>query len=181
MPKQPRITACRELARSRMFRIEELEVSFANGSRRSFERLRGESPGSVLIVPLKDADTVLLVREYAAAAERYELGLPKGRIEPGEEPLGAANREIMEEIGFAAKRLRLLRTLTVAPGYIQHETLVVLAEDLYPQAARGDEPEALEVVPWRLSKLNDLLAQADCTDARTLAALYLTRSALLRE
>ena len=84
----------------------------------------------------------------------------------------------MEEIGFGAKRLCRLTSLTLAPAYIQHSTHVILAEELYPRRAQGDEPEPIEVVPWPLSRIDTLLRQNDCSEARTIAALYITRSLL---
>ena len=181
MPKLPDIRAARTIATTRLFRIEELDLTFANGVEACFERLVGTSAGAVLVVPMQDADTVLLVREYAAGVHAYELALPKGRIEPGESPLAAANRELTEEIGFAAGRVRLLRTLSLAPGYVSHITHVVLAEDLYPKRAEGDEPEPIEVVPWRLSRLDELLAREDVSEARSIAALFMTRELLQRK
>ena len=62
----------------------------------------------------------------------------------------AANRELMEEIGYGARKLRTLSRMTLAPGYFSHVTDVILAEDLYPQRATGDEPEPIDVVPWLL-------------------------------
>jgi ADP-ribose diphosphatase len=173
MHEKPEILATRTLCQSRLFRVEQVDLRFANGVEVQYERLRGSPRGAVLVVALLDADTVLLVREYAVGVERYELALPKGRIDGEESILDTANRELMEEVGYAARRLRLLRTLTVAPGYLGHRTHVVLAEDLYPQRAAGDEPEQIEVVPWRLSRLDELLARDDFTEARSIAALLL--------
>ncbi len=175
MSRAPEILRTRTVARSRLFRIEQLDLRFANGTEVVYERLRGSADGAVLVVPLRDADTVLLVREYAAGTERYELGLPKGRIEPGEDPLATAQRELREEIGLGAGRLEPLMTVTVAPGYFGHVTHIVLAEDLYPAEAEGDEPEPVEVVPWRLAELPALLARDDFTEARSMVALFLAQ------
>src|SRR5690606_25636312 len=65
------------------YRLERLELEFSNGERRQFERLRGRGHGAVAVVPLRDAHTVLLVRECAAGLHRYELGLVKGRVDAG--------------------------------------------------------------------------------------------------
>ncbi|MDW8479370.1 MAG: ADP compounds hydrolase NudE [Xanthomonadales bacterium] len=176
----PVVHATRELdARGRLV-LEELELEFANGVRRRFERLRGTGRGAVVIVPLLDRDTVLLVREYAAGLHRYELGLPKGRIEPGESPEQAADRELKEEIGFGARRIVRLARLSLAPAYMSHVSQVVLAEELYEERLPGDEPEELEVVPWSLSRLHELLDREDCTEGRSLAALFIAREWLAR-
>lgn len=178
MSKTPVIRNTRQVARSRLFCIEELDITFPNGVEVQYERLVPDGYGAVIVVPFQDPETVLLIREYAAGTERYELALPKGKIEAGELPEQAANREMAEEIGFAAKRLTRLTDLNPAPGYMRHATHLVLAQDLSPAEAEGDEPEPLEVVPWRLDRLLELGLRDDCTEARSLAALYLARDYL---
>jgi ADP-ribose diphosphatase len=125
-----------------------------------------------------DDETVLLAREYAAGLHHYEIGLPKGRLEEGESIIEAADREMKEEIGYGARSLIELTSLSLAPGYMTHVTHIVLARDLYPEKLEGDEPEDLEVVPWPLSDLNRLTAREDCTEGRTIAALYIARDYL---
>lgn len=181
MREKPRILHTKTLVQTRLFRIEQVDLRFSNGVETRFERLIGGPRGAVLIVPLLDADTVLLIREYAAGVDRYELGLPKGRIEGEEDILAAANREIMEEIGYGAADLHHLTSLSLAPGYLGHTTHVVLARGLYPHKVPGDEPEEIEVVPWPLSRLTELLQQDDFTEARSIAALFLTREHLQHE
>lgn len=180
MREKPRILNTEVIARTRLFQVEQLDLRFANGTETRYERLKGTGRGAVLIVPLLDDDTILLVREYGAGIDRYELGLPKGRIEGDESFEAAANREIMEEIGYGAHSLHHLTALSLAPGYLGHYTQVVVARDLYPERHPGDEPEELEVVPWRLSELESLLARDDFSEARSIAALFLTRELLAR-
>ncbi len=181
MRDKPEIIASEIIAQTRMFRVEQLQLRFSNGVEACYERLRSSSTGAVLIIPLLDRETVLMIREYAAGVHRYELALPKGRIEDGEDLLDAANRELMEEVGYGARRLRRIASLTLAPGYSAHVTHLVLAEDLYEQRLPGDEPEEIEVVPWSLTDLPGLLACEDCTEARSIAALYMARELLDKE
>ncbi|MDH4274709.1 MAG: ADP compounds hydrolase NudE [Gammaproteobacteria bacterium] len=176
----PDVLDIKTVAQSRLFRVEEISLRFKNGVEVQFERLKSASRGAVLVVPMLDADTVLLIREYAAGVQRYELALPKGRMEQDEDILAAANREIMEEIGYGARQLQHLRTMTIAPSYLSHATHIVLAQDLYAERHAGDEPEEIAVVPWRLSQLGSLLEHAECTEARSIAALFLVREHLAR-
>jgi ADP-ribose diphosphatase len=171
----PEIIDSKIIARTKVFTVEQLQLRFSNGTQVQYERLRGSPQGAVLIVPLLDADTVLLIREYAAGVQRYELALPKGAIDSGESPLEAANRELMEEVGHGARRLSQLKCLSVSPGYLNHQTHVVLAEDLYEKRLPGDEPEPIEVVPWKLSELDRLLDHPQCTEARSIAALFMVK------
>lgn len=171
MMTKPRILSRRIAARTRIFQVEAVDLEFANGQRRQYERLLSGA-SSVLVVPLQ-GETLLLTREYATGFDRYELGFPKGVVDPGEEPAAAANRELQEEVGYAARRIDHLQTVSLAPGYIQHVTHIHLARDLYEQRARGDEPEPVEVVPWPLAEAEALLTCPEFSEARAIAALWL--------
>lgn len=174
MTDKPTILNKTTIATSRLFRIESLKIQFSNGELRNYERLvRGYSGGAVLIVPMLDVETVLLIREYSAGVHRYEVGLPKGKTDEGESFLEAANRELKEEVGFGARKLHHLSSFSLAPSYLEHTTEIVIALDLYPEKLAGDEPEELEVIPWKLSEINKLLSSGECTEARSIAALFM--------
>ena len=157
------------------YRLERMDLEFSNGEHRQFERLHGRGHGAVVVVPMLDADTVLLVREYAAGMHRYELGLVKGRMDAGETPVEAANRELKEEAGYGARDLVALRELTLAPTYMSHVAHLVIARDLYPERLPGDEPEPLDVIPWRLDSLHELILRQDFSEGRSIAALFIAR------
>ena len=80
----PIINAQNRVAKSRLFSIEQLDLTFSNGEQRQYERMLGSGSGAVMIVPMLDANTMLLVREYCAGTHSYELGSPKGLIDKGE-------------------------------------------------------------------------------------------------
>jgi ADP-ribose diphosphatase len=165
MPENPIILKKTTIATSRLFRIESLDIEFSNGEQRNYERLARGNPGG---------GTVLLIREYSAGVHRYELGLPKGKTDAGESFFEAANRELKEEVGYGANNLHHLASFSIAPSYLEHMTDIIIATDLYPEKLEGDEPEELEVVPWPLSNINGLLATGECTEARSIAALFMT-------
>ena len=70
------------------------------------------------------------------------------------------------------------RPLTLAPTYMSNAIHLVLAEDLYPERLPGDEPEELEVVPWQLDHLHELVLREDCSEARSIAALFIVREVI---
>jgi ADP-ribose diphosphatase len=181
--RQPQILSVRTAARSRLFHIEAVTLRFANGNEREYERLAAGSvkPGAVVIVPLLDRRNILLVREYAVGLERYELGLPMGLVREDESTLEAANRELMEEIGYRAGELTPLHTLALAPAILGYRMDVILATDLQPSRLQGDEPEPLETVPWPLDRLDELAVDGRISDARTLAALFVARGRVATE
>ena len=175
MSKNPIILNKTTIATTRIFRIESLDIQFSNGEKRNYERLaRKTNGGAVLIVPMLDNETVLLIKEYSAGVHRYEIGLPKGKVDPDETFLDAANRELKEEIGFGARKLHHLSTFSLAPSYLEHTTEIIIAQDLYLDKLTGDEPEELEVIPWKINKINELVANEICTEARSIAALFMT-------
>jgi len=175
MRKKPVILHKNISAKSRLFTIETLDIEFGNGTTVRYERLKGSKKGAVLIVPLLDDNTVVLIREYAAGVGRYEVALPKGKIDADEQMLQAAERELKEETGFGAKSLKHITSYTIAPGYLSHVTHIILAEELYPEKLAGDEPEEIEVIKWPLGDLQNLLTQNNVTEARSIAALYQIR------
>ncbi len=178
MREPPKIKRTKLIAQTRIFGVEEMELEFSNGVYRIYERLKAGEHGAVMILPLLDDDTMLLIKEYAAGLERYELAFPKGLIDAGEDSEQAANRELQEEVGYAAKQLKVLRKVSLAPGYLSHQMDIVVAQDLYPSKLEGDEPEPIEVVEWKISEMEKLLEVEEFSEARSIAALYLLKSYL---
>ncbi|MCE8041421.1 ADP compounds hydrolase NudE [Billgrantia desiderata SP1] len=176
--QKPQVLSRQSVARSRLFHIESLELRFANGAERTFERLTGSDQGAVMIIAMPDPDHVLLIREYAAGFEDYVLTLPKGLVDPGEDIITAANRELMEECGFGARRIEPLVELSLAPNYMRHRMQVLLATELYPKRLPGDEPEPLVVETHALEELPALLMRDDFHEARAIAALFIARDTL---
>ena len=174
MKQKPQIKQITRLAQSRLFTIEQLDLAFSNGAQAKFERIRANAGRAVMIAAVNAQREILLVREYAAGTERYELQLPKGIVEPGEDSLAAANRELAEETGFAARDLSCLQMLRVSPGYFDHQTDLVLATDLYEHRLdSGDEPEPLEVIRWPLDDVDALFARDDFSESRSFAGILL--------
>lgn len=173
MNKKPEIIKTETVARSRFFEIETIDLRFSNGVDANWERLVSRGHGAVLIVAIDDHENMLLIREFCAGTERYELAFPKGKMEAGEEPAESANREMKEEIGYGARNIQLMKTVSLAPGYFNHHTHLMLARDLYPERLEGDEPEPLEVVRWAISDIGQLLERDDFTEARSMAAAFM--------
>lgn len=175
---KPKILARHVVAQSRLFRIESFDLRFSNGVERTYERLVPGGPGAVMLVPLLDDETVGLIREYGGGIEDYTLTLPKGALDLGESLRDASNRELQEEIGFAGTEFIHLKQLSLSPSYMRSGIDVVLVRGLYPSKLDGDEPEPLELVPWKLNNLTELYIQEDFTEGRALAALTLAQEYL---
>ncbi|CAH6806361.1 ADP-sugar diphosphatase NudE [Vibrio chagasii] len=175
---KPEILAKQTVAQSRLFSIESLDLRFSNGEERTYERMKPSGRNAVMMVPITEQGDILLVREYAAGTERYELGFPKGLIDPGEQASDAAVRELKEEIGFGANKLTPLKEVILAPSYFSSKMTLFIAEDLYPEKLEGDEPEPLDIVRWPLAQAEELLTHLDFCEARSITALLMTLRSL---
>lgn len=176
--KGPEILAQQVVAQSKLFSIESMDLRFSNGVERTYERMKPSDRHAVMMVPITERGDILLVREYAAGTERYELGFPKGLIDAGETALQAADRELKEEIGFGSHKLTPLKEVILAPSYFSSKMTLFIAQGLYPQTLEGDEPEPLEIVRWPLAQAEELLTHLDFCEARSITALLLTLRAL---
>ena len=174
----PEIKEVRTIARSRFFRIEELDLKFANGVERTYERLPGGGRAAVMVVAINEAGELVLIREYAAGFHEMQLTLVKGAVDDGESLEEAANRELKEEIGFGARKIQFIKKLNLAPGHMGFTINLLLATDLYPERLPGDEPEPPEVITWPLAELDELIAGDEFREARAIAGLFLVRQHL---
>lgn len=177
--QKPEILNVETVASSRLFTIESVDLTFSNGVQRVYERMRPSNREAVMIVPVI-GDDLLLIHEYAVGIDSYELGFPKGLIDPGETVFEAANRELMEEVGYGAHQLEFLTKLTMAPSYFSSRMNIVIAKGLYPQSLEGDEPEPLPQTRWPISRMLELLKEPDFNEARNVSALFLAHDFLTR-
>ncbi len=148
-------------------RVDEIALSRSRKATREVV----EHPGAVVIIALDEAGEVALVRQYRHAVKRYLLELPAGGLEPGEEPLATAQRELREEVGVEAACWTSLGYFFSSPGFANEKLHVFLAQELRPAYAEPDEDEDIAVVRYGLSELYE---HPECIeDAKSLAALLL--------
>lgn len=180
MKKIPQILSKKVAIKTKIFSVEALEIQFSNGVTAQYERMQSSSQGAVLIIAIKH-DCFVLIKEYAAGVERYELTFAKGKVDEGETWQQAVERESQEELGFFPQKVKLLKTISLASGYMTHQTHLALAENLIEKTAIGDEPEPLEIIYWPIKNWKQLLDQPDFSEGRSYAALllYLTEKNLI--
>ena len=132
---------------------------------------------SVMVVALTSARELLLIRQYRYPNEQFSLELPGGGG-GGLEPTEAARRELLEETGYAARRLEKIGDFVTCCGLSDETCHVVLAADLQPGPQKLEPTEHIEVVPTPLDRLDDLIARGEFRDGMGLAALHLARKHL---
>lgn len=159
-----------EIHRSRVFTVRRDTLRLADG--REMVRDVVEHPGAVVVLAV-DGDDLLFVRQYRYAAGESLLELVAGTCEPGEEPALTAHRELQEEAGFKAGKLRKLGEFFSAPGFCSELLHLYLAEELTPSRLPGDEDEELTVERLPLQEAVRKCLSGEIRDAKTLAGVLL--------
>ncbi len=166
----------KEIFKTKLFRIKDIDIQTRDDKHVTYQIL--EKRDAALIVPITEQGNILLINEYFAAIDEYQLSLPKGRIEEGSNELETANKELQEEVGYRAKKIEFLGAVTMSPGYLKQRTHIFLARDLVESKLPGDEDEELEVSEYPFSQFEDLIEKGKITEARVITALFLARSYL---
>ena len=129
-------------------------------------------PGAVLIVPLKDDGRVVVARQFRYPLNRVFLEFPAGKIDPGEEPLDTAQRELREEAGYTAVHWTRLGTVHPVVSYSTEAIELYLARGLAHVGATLDHGEFLEIVDLPKAAIVAAAERGEITDAKTIAALF---------
>jgi ADP-ribose pyrophosphatase len=132
-----------------------------------------EHRGAVAIVAIDAEGRVLLVRQFRTPIARTLLEIPAGTLEPGEDPLVSAQREMQEETGFAAGRLELLVAFYSAPGFCTEYLHVYRGTDLYPSRLDADDDENIVVERVTLGDALAMVRRGDICDAKSIVGLLL--------
>lgn len=138
-----------------------------------------EHPGAAAIVPLTDAGDVVLVRQYRKTVESTLLEIPAGKLEPGEDPLACAQRELAEETGLRATTMTRLLTFAPSPGILTEAITIFLARGLAPHRLSAPvEEEGLRVESVPLERVRALIEAGEIRDGKSLVGLLLVLSGL---
>jgi ADP-ribose pyrophosphatase len=134
--------------------------------------------GSVVILALdgsknKKNPWIVMERQYRHAANQFLWELPAGKIEPGEDPLAGAKRELAEETGYSAKKWKPLVEYYASPGFLGERMKVFLAEGLVAGDARPEEDEQIELRLVRLSDVLRMIEKGAILDGKTLSSVLL--------
>ncbi len=169
MPAQARILASRKVFTGKIISVRVDQVEEPGGVRARREVV--VHPGAVVVIPSLSDGRVVLVRQYRHAAGRALWELVAGTLEPGEKPLAAARRELQEETGYRARRLKTLLSFFSSPGVMTERMHLVEARGLTRARACPDADERLEVRLFTRSELAAMLKRGTFNDAKTLVGL----------
>jgi ADP-ribose pyrophosphatase len=124
--------------------------------------------GSAVMMAVDEKKRILLVRQYRLPAERYLWELPAGRLDPGETPLQAAKRELIEETGCRARKWSKLASFWVSPGYVQERMTIYLAQQLTQGEATPMDDEQIETRWFTAKEVGAMIRMGKIQDAKTM-------------
>jgi ADP-ribose pyrophosphatase len=150
-------------------RVDTVELPSGRNTKREIV----EHGGVAAIVAIDSENNVLLVRQYRKAVERMLLEIPAGGMEPGEDALGCARRELEEEAGFSAEQWEELGFFYTSPGFCTEQMHLYLATELRPAENAADDDENIELVRVPLTTAPELIASGEVCDAKSIAGLLI--------
>jgi ADP-ribose pyrophosphatase len=128
-------------------------------------------PGSVVVLPIFEDGRILLIRQYRHSVGEFLWELVAGRKEPNETPLVAARRELVEETGYSAKRLRKLMRVVPTPGFVNEWMWIFAAEGLTEGAAQPEEDEKITSRIITLKQAEKLIQRGTLRDAKSICGI----------
>jgi ADP-ribose pyrophosphatase len=144
-------------------------VTLPNGATIDLETIR--HPGAAAVVPVKDDGTVVLIRQFRHAAGGFIYEIPAGKLQPGEDPLHCASRELEEEVGYRASSFELLSSIFTAPGFADEVIHVYKATGLTKGRQQLDPDEVLDIIEMPLAEAVNKIEDGTIRDAKTIIGL----------
>jgi ADP-ribose pyrophosphatase len=164
------------LLQARRFRIERVVQTSPNGTQHVREIVR--HPGAVVILPLLDDGRLCFVKNFRVAVDETLIELPAGTLEPNEPPEVTAVRELAEETGYRAGRMRHILTFCMSPGILDEKMHFYVADSLQPGPMALEPGEDIQTILCTWQESLEMMRTGQIRDAKTLAALLYYRQFL---
>lgn len=171
-----KIVSSKELLKNKLFTITDEVAVDPDG----FEIHRNivRHPGSAVMMALDQNGKVLLVRQFRLPAQQELWELPAGRLDPGEDSLEAAKRELREETGYTAAKWTKLVSFWPSPGYVGEKMDIFLAADLTEGKQELMDDERIKIRWFTTEELAAMIETDQIQDAKTLIGYYTWRNQL---
>ena len=154
------------------------EIELANG-RKSFREVV-EHSGGVVIVALK-GDSILFVKQFRYPIKEVITELPAGKLEKGEDPDAACERELEEETGYRAKHWTSLGYIYTSIGFCDEKLYIYLAQELEFVGEHPDDGEVLENYEYKIKDVEEMIQNGKINDAKTICAIHRALKEIKRE
>jgi len=130
-------------------------------------------PGAVVVLPFLDEKTIVMIRNRRYAVAQVLVELPAGTLDKGEAPMNCAGRELLEETGYLATRLKPIGNFYSSPGVLSEKMYSFAAYDLEKAQGELEEGEEIEVVPTGFLEAIEMIRSGQIQDGKTIATLLM--------
>jgi ADP-ribose pyrophosphatase len=130
-------------------------------------------PGAVVILPVMGDGRVMMIKNHRYAVKQVLVELPAGTLEKGEDPMNCAGRELLEETGYLAGRLKRIGSFFSSPGILNEKLYAFSAYDLEKRESALEEDEEIEIMPVLFDDALKMIDSAEIMDAKTIATLLM--------
>jgi len=170
MPRaRAKVISSKSVFQGKVFGVRVDEVVEPGGVRTTREVVTHH--GSVVLVPILPGGAIILVRQYRHTVGDYLWEIPAGRIERGEAPLAAAKRELAEETGYRARKMRLLLDVYPTPGFVSEKLFLYAASGLTAGTTNFDPDERIQTRAFPLGTLLRMIRARKIHDAKSIAGI----------
>lgn len=152
-------------------RVDTVEIPDKKYSKREIV----EHPGGVAVIPITSDNSIILVKQYRKAIERFLLEIPAGKLELNEEPRETAIRELKEETGYEANKIEYLLEFYTSPGFSNEKIYLFLATDLIEGQATPDSGEFIEMEKYNIDDLIKMVERGEIIDSKTIIGINLAK------
>lgn len=149
--------------------VDEIEYNSGNKGIREI----AIHPGGAVVVPVKDDEKIILVKQFRYPLQKTLIELPAGKLEKGEDPLVCATRELEEETGYKSNKIFKLGEIYTAPGYCTEILHIYSATELIPGNHNREEGEhGMEILELTMNEIQQMIMNGEITDAKTIVGIY---------
>jgi len=154
----------------RIITLQVDQVKLPGGKMASREIVR--HPGAAAVIALLDGK-LLTVGQYRKPMDKYQVEIPAGKLDPGEDPAACAARELREETGVTASEMKLVDAFYTSPGFADEKVYLYAAEGISQGESQPDDDEELHVEALTMEQAEAYIREGVIGDAKTLMAVYL--------
>lgn len=169
-----RLIKSERLYNGKVFNLIVDQIEYPTGNRAIREV--AEHPGGAVIVAMFPDERIILIKQYRYPLDKFLYELPAGKLNPNEDPLACASRELAEETGYHAQRWKKLTAIYTSPGFCTEQLHIFLATDLSPAHGgqtleEGEQTLKVEVVP--LSAAIEMIERGEIVDGKTICGILM--------
>jgi ADP-ribose pyrophosphatase len=145
------------------------KLTLPNGNAVTIESIK--HPGAACIVPFLSKYKIIMIRQYRPVVDEYIWEIPAGTLKKGERPLQCAKRELVEETGYSAGRIRLAGFIYTTPGFTNEGIYIYRAESLKKEDIAPEDDEVLSAKALSITEIRKMFKSRRIIDAKTIAGL----------